>query len=676
MEEKIEIWQVGNTGLRNPNRIQEGFKAFANSPYVGNLRKENEVDFMKFLNTQGIIQNEDGKDTSGSHARKWRLMFSKNGFIYPQVKKKDGSQEELGKVDDITPFGRNFLKADTYPAVQECYLRAQSVEQFAMPDGKSYFSPLRWILAIMLELERRTGSSEITRIEFALWGHTTNPSYSVEEVVNNILDLRARRKQAPSKRKFDKKEIEERGKHYNKKANNFKEYSDMNMRYLRISGILQRKGRGMIIVPAKHILAEKLAKSTSNEEPIMVQYKRLCEGAELPTDNMDTAKALLNDLIKQMKNRQILFDISDLPLNTATEINIARRRLENILSQTDEIQYAKEQCNQWQEIADYMELLIKGGGKRTYDDDNVIEVPKDETPAYLEWILWRASLAIDHMVNKPYEVRGFKLDSDFLPVSAAGGGKGDLYCEFNDFTILTEVTMSTSSRQEAMEGEPVRRHVSDAVLKYDKPVYGMFIAVKIDTNTAETFRHGIWYARGDLKQRLDIVPLTLAQYREYFMAMFRTGHANPEKLRELILLCETRRDILNAPGWKAYIGTAINEKISRMEQQKGFLEKEKNQVISPGALVYSPIAGKGQVIAIEVSLPNCQTKTAKFPYLNDIPDEIKIDSDGRKVYHDRFGEGTIFAYTIAFKNAIISLSYPGNFEKNSITIIKEKEDVR
>ena len=88
MEEKIEIWQVGNTGLRNPNRIQEGFKAFANSPYVGNLRKENEIDFMNFLNTQGIIQNEDGKDTSGSHARKWRLMFSKNGFIYPQVKKK------------------------------------------------------------------------------------------------------------------------------------------------------------------------------------------------------------------------------------------------------------------------------------------------------------------------------------------------------------------------------------------------------------------------------------------------------------------------------------------------------------------------------------------------------------------------------------------------------------
>jgi len=54
------------------------------------------------------------------------------------------------------------------------------------------------------------------------------------------------------------------------------------------------------------------------------------------------------------------------------------------------------------------------------------------------------------------------------------------------------------------------------------------------------------------------------------------------------------------------------------------MEKEKNSVISPGTLVYSPVAGKGQVIAIEVSLPNCQTKTVKFPYLNDIPDEIKL----------------------------------------------------
>ena len=520
----------------------------------------------------------------------------------------------------------------------------------------------------MLELERRTGTSELSRIEFSLWGHTTNPTYDLNKVVNNILDLRKRRAAAPSKRKFDKKEVAERAKNYNKKADNFFQYSDMNMRYLRISGVLQRKGRGLIIVPTKHILAEKLAKTTASAEPIIEQYKLLCNGAPLPTDNLEVAKSLLDDLTKQMKERHILFDISDLPLITPAEINIARQRLENILAQTDEIQYANDQCNQWKEIADYMSLLIKGGGKMVYDEDNAIEIPKDETPAYLEWTLWRAALAIDHMVNKPYEVRGFKLDSDFMPVSAAGGGKGDLYCEFNDFTILTEVTMSTSSRQEAMEGEPVRRHVSDAVLQYDKPVYGMFIAVRIDTNTAETFRHGVWYAKGDVKQRLDIVPLTLAQFRKYFVAMFEANKADPEKLRSLILKCESRRDILEAPAWKQYIDATVSEKANEIASGLAAHKTDDVPLVPAGAIVRHVAFGVGQVVAIEASFPECPAKTVELPYLRSLPDEVSFCPDGKSLLHDRFGEGTVYAYVVVFKNHMMPMSYPAAFGSDMVIL--------
>lgn len=562
--EKISIWLAGNTGLRNPMRIRDGFIAFSQSPFVGNLHgSDNEKEFMKFLNEKGIISNASGKDPSGSHARKWRLMFERYGFIYGQVKKQNGfGQEDLGRRDEITPFGRLFINADTIPAIQECFLRSLSVEQYWLPDGSGHFSPFRWILAIMLELEKRTGTSELSRIEFGLWGHTTNPSYDINEVVDRILDLRDRRKSATAKRTFDRKEINERGKHYDKKNENFLDYCDMNMRYLRISGILQRKGRGLVIVPSKHIIAEALAKTSASTVPMLKEFKLLTNGAPLPTDNADVAKKVLLDLKRQMKERHIAFDISDLPLNTPAEINIARRRLEEILSQTDEINYAAEQKSKWEEISDYMTLLIKGGGRKEYDDDYVIEVPKDETPAYLEWVLWRAALAIGHLVNKPYEVRGFRLDSDFLPVSAAGGGKGDLYCEFEKFTILTEVTMSSSSRQEAMEGEPVRRHVSDAVLSYKKPVYGMFIAIRIDTNTAETFRHGVWYTKGDTQQRLNIVPLTLAQFQKFFKGMFHAKQADPEKLVELIDCCAKERDIMEAPAWKKYIDNKINYDIN------------------------------------------------------------------------------------------------------------------
>ena len=97
--EVINIWLAGNTGLRNPMRIQEGFIAFSQSPYVGNLHgNENEMGFMKFLDDKGIIKNESGKYLSGSHARKWRLMFERYGFIYVDADDEgNGSYDRLKK---------------------------------------------------------------------------------------------------------------------------------------------------------------------------------------------------------------------------------------------------------------------------------------------------------------------------------------------------------------------------------------------------------------------------------------------------------------------------------------------------------------------------------------------------------------------------------------------------
>lgn len=235
-------------------------------------------------------------------------------------------------------------------------------------------------------------------------------------------------------------------------------------------------------------------------------------------------------------------------------MSVSYEKLWNVLN--DRNIKKKELC-----ISDYMTLLINGGGVKAYDEDNQIEVPKDEKPVYLEWTLWRAALAIDSMTNKPYESRGFRLDSDFMPVSTAGGGKGDLYCEFKDYTILIEVTTSTNSMQEAMEGEPVRRHVSDAVLKYDKPVYGMFVAIKVDTNTAETFRHGVWYAKDDERQRLNIVPFSLRQFQLVFDRMFQSGEVSPQKLVDLMNECESYRDSLNAPEWKDKIDQLVSETV-------------------------------------------------------------------------------------------------------------------
>lgn len=62
MKEQIDIWLVGNTGLRNPNRIQDGFKVFAGSPFVGNLHgKDNEIGFMNLLNEKVLFKMKKAK---------------------------------------------------------------------------------------------------------------------------------------------------------------------------------------------------------------------------------------------------------------------------------------------------------------------------------------------------------------------------------------------------------------------------------------------------------------------------------------------------------------------------------------------------------------------------------------------------------------------------------------
>ena len=145
-----------------------------------------------------------------------------------------------------------------------------------------------------------------------------------------------------------------------------------------------------------------------------------------------------------------------------------------------------------------------------------------------------------------------------MPVSTAPGNGPDLIAEFEDFVIVIEVTLSESSRQEAMEGEPVRRHVADLMQQYDKPVYGLFIANRIDSNTAETFRIGIWYTRDDERLELHIIPFTLMQFSMFFKAIFSKGNATPQAVIDLMIQCEQFRRDYEAPQWKARIAETVS----------------------------------------------------------------------------------------------------------------------
>ncbi len=558
----IKPWCLGNTTVRSPFRLRNGLIALSSSPLQGNLRgKNNEIALRNLLGENEIVKL--GNDKSNSVGRKWRSALNKLGFLYPEVPSSANClQNDIGIIDMITPNGWRLIRAETVPAMQECFLRALAAHYIPSPLERKFtfstFSPLRHTLSIMLELEKKTKESCIHFIEMALFVQLTTSNDNLVKVVSEILGFRNRRSKANNKKLFDRENREGKAKNCQCKAHTFHDYADTNFRYLKATGLVQSKGRGISLVPEKHVIIEKLIQDTCIPNSDLSYFTTLCNGAVLPTDNKDLALEVMNDLLQKIKERGISFDMTDKPITTSSDIEIIRYEIEKILLEINEEEYANKQANNWQEIAAYMGIISQRSGKKTLSKGKKIEVPKEEAPAYFEWILWRAFLAINSLVNKPYKARRFNLDQDFLPVGTAPGNGPDLIFEFKEFVIVVEVTLTDNSRQEAAEGEPVRRHVADLVSQYEgKPVYGLFIANRIDSNTAETFRIGVWYTRDDTKMQLNIIPVTLEQFQLFFESMFMSNRVEVALIRQLMDQCVSIRASHEAPSWKQEIQKTI-----------------------------------------------------------------------------------------------------------------------
>jgi hypothetical protein len=508
-------------------------------------------------------------DHTNSAARKWRSALSQLGFLYPKTKnQKRIPQEDIGPLDMISENGRRLLESETVPAMQECFLRALAAyfvpNAFEPQYTFSPFSPLRHVLAILLRLSKKAEGGWLDFSEVAFVVQMTSADDDIDAVVSQVLDFRARRGRAANSKKFDQQEREHAATQHDYATQSFDDYADLNIRYLKATGLLQRRGRGLVLVPEKRVLSEALVADTAKPADAVHYVVSLCRGAALPTDNLQSATAVLNDLLEQLQAQNIQFDVGQGPLKSPADIATVRHRAESILSERKEERYAEAQSAQWEEITAYLDLIASRRSRKELPNGSVIEVPRSEMAAYFEWVLWRAFLAIDSLRNKPFDARRFKVDQDFLPVGTAPGGGPDMIFEFDDFVIAVEVTLTEGSRQAAVEREPVERHVADLEADYGKrlgkPVYGLFIANSIDANTAENFRSRVWYSRDETPQTPRIVPVALSQFRELFAALLRHDRAEPKLIRDLLDECVEMRSVGTAPLWRKEIDQAFSRR--------------------------------------------------------------------------------------------------------------------
>lgn len=558
------IWYFGNTTVRSPFRLRDGLIALSKANLEGNLHgAPQEKELIRALVDLEVI-NSIGDDTY-SVGRKWRSALNKMGFLVPKLA---GSlkhyQLELGVADTISENGSRLMKADTVIGWQECYLRAIAAYFIPSPnDAKikciQHFSPLRYILKVMIGLATKTGDSTLNFIELAAIVQCTTPADDFETTLDEILKLRSQRKLSDSKRKFDKGLYEALAKLHSYELSTFRDYADLNIRYLKATGLFHSKGKGISLSDEKKVLVDKILLDVPQYQGDLNYLKQLCAGAKLPFDNQNDALVVLSDLVERLKQKGEDFNLNNEKLDNPADIAIVRHKIEEKLSQLYEIEFADKQASQVVEIIEYLNLIVTNKSTKELDGGIIIEIPSAEKPAYFEWVIWRAFLAMNSLVNHPWESRQFKIDQDCYPISHASGGRPDLVFEFQDMILIVEVTLTSSSRQEAAEGEPVRRHVAkyaEEHISTGKDVFGLFIAINIDTNTANTFRLGEWYLKDDRKINLHIVPVCLADFNYLFSQFSATPSSLIGIIKQLLMRCrmESNRD---APEWKKSISSLI-----------------------------------------------------------------------------------------------------------------------
>ncbi|GFR38481.1 hypothetical protein PRECH8_17770 [Insulibacter thermoxylanivorax] len=575
-------WHFGNTTVRNPMRIRDGLAVLKNPTLNGHLiGKEQESLLAYELDKAGVINL--GQTDPDFMGRKWRSCFSQLGFITHKFTRnlnpgekdpiiieviKDHPELGLtGQPYQLTPSGLRMIEAETVQEQQECMLRAllaYEIPSLIEPNNGEYsFNPFIFILQVLKKLSAVENPRGLSSVEMGIVQSYRDHS-KVDQVVQEILNFRAERDAAigrVARRKIDNQLLEKLANAAGLKRGSIKDYTDVNFRYPRLTGLVSLKDKRLVLNEKKLPVIDAIlagGPKIYGKENHHKYLLRLWKGAELPTDNEATAreeilrfKHLLIDSGVQPELIPLIPDTQDV-----AELNQIRLRLEVLYQQVLEKKFASEQNadEQVKEIVAYLKSI----DRQPIDDAYDIEI--DDEPAYLEWAVWRAFLAINQLVNKPHEARRFRVDQDFFPLGCAPGNGPDMIFEFEDYVLVVEVTLTSSSRQEAAEGEPVRRHVAKEKANVNattgKPVYGLFLARTIDNNTAETFRIGVWY-NGDEPDFINIVPITLKQFI-LMMEKFLTKRFDNREFRRVLDSCLIPRNA-HAPAWKREIQKVVEQ---------------------------------------------------------------------------------------------------------------------
>ncbi len=277
------------------------------------------------------------------------------------------------------------------------------------------------------------------------------------------------------------------------KIRNLRDYADAAVRNLRSTGLINATavGRTLSILHERKDDVEYILK-TIPREPCFIseqeKYEAYLGDASIPSLLTDNKESILATLKKEY--------------NISADATLSINRLKDILNEQRE-QRQKERIDaQVKNLKDYK---LYGEIEETF---NTMRNSYDHS-LFFEWNTWRAMTMLDGGSIHA----NLKFDDYGMPMSTALGNMADIECDYGDFDVIVEVTISTGQTQYKMEGEPVPRHLGIHKSKTNKPTYCFFIAPTINSSTVAHF-YGLYSLNIELYGgRCNIIPLTLDTFR-------------------------------------------------------------------------------------------------------------------------------------------------------------------
>ena len=435
---------------------------------------ETQASFMSVLSEADFYQGEGLNDPAFSARDRINRAPKSLGFV------------TLSPTIQLTPAGEQLLNVKRKDEVfLRQMLKFQLPSPYHKPTAKAATFCVRPYLE-MLRLVRKMGTLKFDELQ--LFGMQLTDYHNFDNIVKKIEAFRvAKAENKGSYRVFkteylynelteiyqeriargETKTRESRDKSLAKflrtQASNMRDYADACFRYLRATGLVavSHIGKSLSIVSERVTDVDYILRTVPREPVIFASETEYASYLGEAT----TPKLLTDDKRKLVKKIQTEFPTTVIPAK-ATVLEL-KDLMADLLEQRKEETLTALVA----EIKDY----------RLYDDiqktyEQIANNELYDNPLMLEWNTWRAMTMLDGGEIKA----NLNFDDYGKPLSTAAGNMPDIVCDYGDYYVCVEVTMSTGQRQYETESEPVSRHLGKLKTATGKPCYCLFVAPTIN----------------------------------------------------------------------------------------------------------------------------------------------------------------------------------------------------